>query len=94
MASQTSVQHAQPTDMDHHTRRVTRIMQPAPLIIPDPEPVPAPEDEVLTETAQAYLSYVGYAIPARPASFGTHFRQPTYATTKGVRPTPPPPGVA
>ena len=83
--------------MDSHTRRVTRIMQApdaAELKLVVPDPIPDPEDEVLTETAQAYLSYVGYAIPARPASFGTHFRQPTYATTKGVRPTPPPPGVA
>ena len=69
-------------------------MQPTPLALPDPVPDPLPEDEVLTETAQAYLSYIGYAIPARPASFGTNFRQPTYATTKGIRPAPPSPGVA
>lgn len=80
--------------MDNHTRRVTRILQ-TPEVTPELEPVcplPAP-DEPLTASAQMYLDALGYAIPPRPASFGTRYSYPTYAAKAGVRPAPTPPSL-
>ena len=89
-----NVQHGQPTDLATHNRKVQRILR-TPEVTTEPEPVcelPVPE-EPLTASAQMYLDALGYAIPPRPASFGTRYSHPTYAAKAGVRPAPTPPGL-
>lgn len=94
MSTTKSVQHAQPTDLETHNRKVQRILQ-TPELTPEPEPVYellAPE-EPLTASAQMYLDAIGYTIPPRPASYGTRYSHPTYAVKARVRPASTPTGL-
>lgn len=86
MLKQNSVQHAQPTDLETHTKRTISLLAPRhedAQVAACPMPT-TPEEEPLNATAEMYLANVGYAIPPRPS----------YAINQRLKSTQPPKGVA